>query len=263
MGLFSKLKRSSGSKVAKSTCIIPLYIYPTNSATWQPLLDAIDENPTLDFVVIVNPNSGPGTFPWWPNLDYLREVPKLNARSNCTVVGYVRVDYCNRDVAEVLADLRRYAKWPDDTGVKGLHISGIFFDETPNETSQFKATYLQKINQEVKNADGILGESLIIHNPGTLPDPQLTSKRPEITVVFEESYARLLQPDPTEHKSLINYDRLNGCYMVHTVPIDIVRDVTREARKRAQYVFVTDSRERYYEQFGAGFKDYIDAMAAD
>lgn len=122
---------------------------------------SIDANPSLDFIVIVNPNSGPGSPPWWPNLDYLREVPKLNARSNCTTVGYVRVDYCNRDVAEVVEEIHQYAQWSQQNGVKGLHVSGIFFDETPNVSSQFKTTYLTKIDQEVKATQGILGERLV------------------------------------------------------------------------------------------------------
>ena len=122
---------------------------------------SIDANPSLDFVVIVNPNSGPGSPPWWPNLDYLREVPKLNARSNCTTLGYVRVDYCNRDVAEVVEEVHQYAQWSQQNGVKGLHVSGIFFDETPNMSSQFKTTYLTKIDQEVKATNGILGERLV------------------------------------------------------------------------------------------------------
>ncbi|KAM3424844.1 hypothetical protein BST61_g6822 [Cercospora zeina] len=263
MGLFSRFKRSGSTRSPKSICIIPLYIYPANSATWQPLYDAIDENPSLDFVVIVNPNSGPGESPWWPNLDYLREIPKLNARPNCTTLGYVRTDYCNRDVSEVLEDIRRYAKWPHDFGVKGLHVSGIFFDETPNESSQFKTTFLHKINHDVKSAEGILGTKMIVHNPGTLPDSQLTSKRPDSTAVFENSYAQLKGFDQSHDQRLAAYSRQHACYMVHSVPIDRVKDVTHEARKRAQYVFITDSNERFYEQFGAGFKDFIDAMSAD
>lgn len=69
--------------------------------------------------------------------------------------------------------------------------------------------------------------------------------------------------DRIEDNDLIEYSRQHACYMVHSVPIDRVKDVTHEVRKRAQYVFVTDSNERFYEQFGAGFKDFIDAMSTD
>ena len=51
--------------------------------------------------------------------------------------------------------------------------------------------------------------------------------------------------------------------MVHSVAISAVKKTTCELRKRAQYLFVTDSSERYYEQFGASFKDFIDAMAEE
>jgi hypothetical protein len=36
--------------------VIPLYSYPTGSA-WQPILDAAQAHPALQFLVILNPNS--------------------------------------------------------------------------------------------------------------------------------------------------------------------------------------------------------------
>ena len=121
----------------------------------------IDANPDLNFTIIINPNSGPGSPPWWPDVNYLREVPKLNTKPNVKTLGYVRVDYCNRDVSDVVSDIKKYAKWPHDGAVKFLHVEGIFFDETPHEHSTFKATYLEKITQQVKKAEGILGEQLV------------------------------------------------------------------------------------------------------
>jgi hypothetical protein len=39
--------------------ISPLYIYPTSTSVWQPLVSASTANPSVPLQVIINPNSGP------------------------------------------------------------------------------------------------------------------------------------------------------------------------------------------------------------
>ncbi|KAL5387147.1 hypothetical protein DPSP01_003758 [Paraphaeosphaeria sporulosa] len=117
-------------------------------------------NPTLRFVVIVNPNSGPGSEPWWPNADYLRDVPKLNACSNVRTVGYVSTAYCNRPIQEVYEDIRQYASWAKDKNSRSLGMNGIFFDETPNIFTENARNYLTAITQNVKNMGTLLGDGI-------------------------------------------------------------------------------------------------------
>src|SRR4051812_36027461 len=97
-------------------CIVmPLYIYPLAEITWKPLYDAyvtttpqatlathdadktrsITAHRNLDFLIIVNPNSGPGGEPL-PSHDYVRELPKLNALPNVRTVGYLAIEYCRK-----------------------------------------------------------------------------------------------------------------------------------------------------------------------
>lgn len=44
---------------AATDILLPLYIYPS-SGVWDPVYDAISDNPDVTFRVIVNPDSGPG-----------------------------------------------------------------------------------------------------------------------------------------------------------------------------------------------------------
>jgi hypothetical protein len=156
--------------VPRSTVLFPLYIYPDPCA-WNPLYDAISSNPNLQFVVIVNPNSGPGAPPWWPNADYVREIPKLNSYANVQTVGYIRTTYCKRPIEEVLADIGTYARWYQEEGVRGLGVSGIFFDETTNMYSEEIKEYLDAISLHVKETQGILGGRLVgIREPVTILD---------------------------------------------------------------------------------------------
>ena len=109
----------------------------------------------------MNPNSGPGSPPWWPNVDYVREIPKLNAQPNVQTVGYVATNYCKRSIEEVFNDISAYAKWPSTYSISGLSISGIFFDETPNKFSKETKDYLDKITVRVKDTHGILGNKVV------------------------------------------------------------------------------------------------------
>jgi len=109
----------------------------------------------------LNPYSGPGAPPWWPDPNYVREVPRLNAYQNVTTLGYVRIGYCKRPREEVLEDIRAYGRWAADETNTGLFVRGIFFDETPNDYSKPAATYLQEINHEVRIAVGVKGSRLV------------------------------------------------------------------------------------------------------
>lgn len=118
-------------------------------------------HPTLEFILIVNPNNGPGSEPWWPNADYVREIPRLNAQPNVRIVGYVFTAYCKRPNEEVCADIAKYAEWSKDGKYQGLGVAGIFFDETPNLFSDEAKTYLDVITQRVKDSEGILGDRIV------------------------------------------------------------------------------------------------------
>lgn len=121
----------------------------------------IAENPAIDFIVIVNPHSGPGSEPWWPNTDYVRGIQKLNACTNVRTIGYVATTYCKRSIKDVLEDIEKYADWSKDERFAGLGVEGIFFDETTNLFSKEVKEYLDAITTKVKEADGILGDKIV------------------------------------------------------------------------------------------------------
>ncbi|EPE31768.1 cell surface spherulin 4-like protein [Glarea lozoyensis ATCC 20868] len=251
----------------KADILLPLYIYPLPGA-WDALHEAIAAYPSLRFTIIVNPNSGPGGASFsLPDEHYAREIPKLNARPNVCTVGYVRVDYCKRSLGEVFQEVATYAGWSRstdrETGVTlGLH--GIFFDETPNLYSRNVASYLDSVSARVKASEGILGHRLVVHNPGTVPDTGLANPGPDITAVFEESFAAY-QSDGLQQRlsNLLRYDRTKCSFMVHSVPREHVRGLTQSLRWRGKYLFVTDLSENYYCRFGPSWASFCEAMARE
>lgn len=115
--------------------------------------------PDLNFFVIINPNSGPGDAPWWPNVDYAREIPKLNAFTNVHTVGYVRSTYCNRPIDQVFQDIDTYAT--RKIGGKDKLFQGIFVDETVNIFSPEVKTYLDRVDSKIKGTQGLSGKRFV------------------------------------------------------------------------------------------------------
>ncbi|KAJ7627070.1 Spherulation-specific family 4 [Roridomyces roridus] len=110
---------------ATTGVIVPLYQFPVTSANWAPLETALSTFPSLQFYVIINPNSGPGDADSQPDPAYQTNIQTLRTHSNALLVGYVLTGFGTRASADVLQDIQTYAGWDASYGV-----DGIFFDQT-------------------------------------------------------------------------------------------------------------------------------------
>jgi hypothetical protein len=162
--------------IVKMSILLPLYLWPGDGA-WAPLYSAYDKappltthraanirsrveaHPSVNFTVIVNPNSGPGSASL-PDEAFLAEVPKLNAYDNVNTIGYVKTGYTGNALDSVLAEIATYAAWATKANDPALGLDGIFFDETPNEYDATKYEYLSIISQAVKN-DARFGDKVV------------------------------------------------------------------------------------------------------
>lgn len=188
-------------------------------------------------------------------------------------------------------DVGIYSGWSRMNATQGVYVQGIFLDETPNHWSAEATDYLNKITTEVKKDTGIKGKRLVsferwsvhpailysslvtddaldqsrqvMHNPGTVPDASLAHQKPDITAVFEESYSCYRSESTQERLSAKCYDRAASSFIVYSTPIGEIKNLVNELRPRAQYLFVTDLQERYYESFGPGWTTFIEAVATD
>lgn len=116
----------------------------------------------MDFLVIVNPSSGPGVDSR-PGHDYEREVPKLTASPNVTTIGYVRIDYCRKPLHDACEEIDRFAGWVTKHGsdVPGLEMHGIYLDETPNHFSAGRKYYLEALHKHIKTTEAFLEQRLV------------------------------------------------------------------------------------------------------
>ncbi|KAF8859950.1 hypothetical protein BDZ45DRAFT_672879 [Acephala macrosclerotiorum] len=255
------LPRPKYPKSFKSNVLVPLYIYPENGSSWDPLFDVVTARSTLDFTVILNPDSGPGPSSY-PGDDFVPLIQKLNNFTNVQTVGYVRTGYGTRNITNVLEDISTYSSWATIANSTGLAVHGIFFDEVVSEFSAATVEYLTTINQAVKNATGVLSEKMVIHNPGTIPDTGLNVSGTDITVVFEGSY-QSYQEQATALVSL-PLNRSDYSYIIHSLPTGLsevnLRKFAYRLSERSEFLFLTDLSENYYESFGPDWRDFIGVM---
>jgi hypothetical protein len=109
----------------------------------------LDAHPELHFLVVINPSNGPGNNPL-PDDNYSAQILKLNNYTNVETVGYVRTGYATQNITNVAEEVATYAGW--DTQNNSLAMHGIFFDEAPYEYSADAVSYMQIVNQVVKNS---------------------------------------------------------------------------------------------------------------
>jgi hypothetical protein len=126
--------------------LLPLYIYPAEGA-WNPLYKAIEKHPAAEFVVIINPASGPGQGEL-PDSNWIREIKRLNAYGNVRSIGYIAVTYGKRDLDAAKRDIEGYEKWSDG----GLSLQGIFVDETPSFANDHTVEYMRELVETVRES---------------------------------------------------------------------------------------------------------------
>lgn len=144
--------------VAAAAVLLPLYIWPKGPSgenTWQPVLDSAAAYPSLQFTVIVNPNSGPGD---WPNPDYAAAIAQLNALSNVQTVGYVDTAQVNvpggpYTIERIGNDIATYAARSRDES--NVNLQGIFFDDVDNVYSDSVELLLEEAVNQTKAAEGL------------------------------------------------------------------------------------------------------------
>ncbi|KAL4999830.1 Spherulation-specific family 4 [Aspergillus recurvatus] len=251
-----------GDKGRPSSVIFPLYIYPETDSTWAPLYNAISTHTNLEFLVVINPSSGPGNSST-PDEAYQTAIRQLNTYPNVQKVGYVRTNYSKRNVSEVLDEVATYAGWQEQSA--DLAMTGIFFDESPHQYAAETVEYLERINAAVKSASGIEGEKTIIHNPGSIPDSQLALDTTSITVVFEQSFAHYKNSQESELNALADSaDRDSWAYIFHSVPPQMSNSAmdsfVRGISHKAAYLYATTRATEYYEHFDARLEEFCDAV---
>ncbi|EPS41031.1 hypothetical protein H072_5083 [Dactylellina haptotyla CBS 200.50] len=256
---------ASAANKPPTAILIPLYLYPTPGA-WDPLYQVITTYPNQPFTVIVNPNSGPGDSQF-PDANYIAGVAKLNSFKNVRTIGYVHVSYVARHLADVCADITKYAGWASYK-TANIAVSGIFVDEAPSEVGAGNANliYMENVRGAISKAFAATGkDGFTMTNPGTIADKSFYEYADSI-VSYESPLSSYYDPDTLQTSK----DTSKSAGTPGSLQSIIVTSFTSsEARERylLQKVVARDighvyfTRDPDYQAFGSDLKILVGEVA--
>lgn len=195
--------------------LLPLYIYPGSSASaWKPFFNAIKAYPKVNWLVIVNPDSGPGTtasYPSDPNV--IAGISQLNSFPNAYTLGYVDTAFTNRSPAAVNKDIDVYASWSTYKAAN-ISIGGIFFDDVNNTASSSVYKYMQSASSYAyKRVPSAITK--VVYNPGAIAPKQLFGYC-DFMVEFEDPYSSYR--NATTIKSISSDYRPQSAILAYNTP---------------------------------------------
>ena len=133
--------------VASATgVLLPLYVYPSTewndgAANWKPVFNAISSQSSLQWLVVVNPENGPGAThkPGNTDTNYITGTSKLNGYKNVKTIGYVRTNYAASPMSELKTNITAWSNWSTYT-MSNIAVHGIFFDESSTSNYDYLNT---------------------------------------------------------------------------------------------------------------------------
>ena len=160
--------------------IVPLYIYPLKGA-WEPLFRASLRHPQVQFLAIINPNSGPGQDAV-PDASYRAVLRELGRVPNIRPVGYVHCSYGKRSAADIRGEIDTYRGWNPE-----FKLDGIFIDEAPSDPGL--VPYMTSLADHVHSSwlTTLGRHGLVIYNPGVVIDGAFFDAA-DYVVTFEQAW---------------------------------------------------------------------------
>ena len=248
--------------------LLPLYSYPgTSASAWSNVTTAITSNPHVQWQVIVNPDSGPGTNGTTAcptDTNYIDAISKLNGYANVMTLGYVDTNFTNRSYSAVIQDINTYASWWDcnEPGYN-ISIDGIFFDDVNSTASPAVSTYMQNAS-EYAYAQVPSDVTPVIFNPGTLAPPKLFGYC-NTMIEFENVYS--LYNNVTTIKTIPSGYRAQSAILVTDTP-ETTAPIASLVHTMASYAieavyFTTDQAPNAYQIYDLDLlKQIVAAVAA-
>lgn len=81
-----------------------------------------------------------------------------------------------------------------------------------------------------------------------------------MTTIIEEAWPSYQTKEYQDWLATSPYGRTRTCAMMNAVPKDEVPEVTRMLQGRAEFLFVTDLEENFYESFGPSWDSFVETL---
>jgi hypothetical protein len=196
--------------------ILPLYVEPT-SIYWNMVINAKTLHPQVPMIVIINPNSGPGSL---INQNYTKITQKLKS-AGITVLGYIPTDQGRKDSTAVMKNIDEYRTW--------YAVNGILFDEMPNTPG--KEGYYKSLDDFAKSQ----GLTITVGNPGTAVPESYVGILDNI-IIYEDAGLPALQTLQGWH---LKYNKKDFSIIPYNVA-SLNHSYIINATKYVGYIYITD-----------------------
>ena len=197
--------------------ILPLYLYPGDAGSaWADIYAAINAHPDVEWLIVINPDSGPGTqlYPSDPNI--IAGIAKIEGYPNVRTVGYVDTAHGQRDVSAVDAEVDVYAKWATYSDAN-ITIGGIYFDDVSSEATESTYSYYQTLAAHTRSSMPS-SATRVVFNPGYRAPTQLFSYC-DTMIEFEDSFANYQSQDILQQ--IPNEFRNQSALQIYSTPEDV------------------------------------------
>lgn len=206
---------------SSSGILIPLYVFPQNETSWQPLIDAKTNHPDVPIIAIINTSNGPGMFPL---PQYEEQIPRL-VEAGIKPIGYITTLGADKPVEVVKIEIDRWKKFYPS-------IEGIFFDEMSN--SPGNESYYSELSAYAKSKEGI---DFTVGNPGVDTIPSYVGTVDNIVIHENNMLPRLVDLNGW-HAS---FDKKNFSYLVHSLPI-VDEQFIVDSSNHAKFMYLTENK---------------------
>lgn len=214
--------------------IIPLYASPSSPA-WAAIAKAKIAYPAIPFVVVINPNSGPGKA---EQASYASGIAMLQ-KAGVVVLGYVCTKFGAEPISSVEANMSRYASW--------YHVNGIWFDNMASHIGH-EDYYASLTSYAVS-----LGMSMTVGNAGVAVAPTYIG-----TVSFINNYENPSLPTSAYLDSL-GSSKTDFTMLAYDIPT-LNSTFVAEAAKHVSYLYITNLPG---PNPWTGLPTYFDALLSD
>lgn len=214
--------------VLSGATVVVIVLLRERHQTWNAMVPAYFPPEAIEQLVaerapprllVVNPDSGPGTAP----VPAVQLAVAAAHKAGTRVLGYVHTGYGARDPKAVTADIERYRRW--------YRLDGIFFDEASHAAADLG--YYRALAASARAA----GPALVVLNPGVVPAPGYF-RLADVVVTFEgpaSAYPAALARTPPW---LARVAVRQIAQLVYSASPAQARDITKMA-PHAAYVYVT------------------------
>jgi hypothetical protein len=139
----------------------------------------------------------------------------------------------------------------------------LYFDKTPWKDEDDARAYLGNVSATVRNSDGFGGTPVVVHNPGRVPDKELSMGQADITVIFEGSFAEMPnRNDLHDMLEAFHGARQDYAMLVHSVPQNMrgtgLKKIVENTRRNVEWLYVPDLTDDVCEGFGSLLETWLD-----